>query len=145
MTRIRGKDLFTCEAVYHKSCRNKNAQDPTKWRSANDEEIKQQLGIEEAHKTAFRDACQVIARDILQKNKKKKNDLKLTSLTAIYIHSIRITKFPNPNGRGENLKAKLQQYSWYAAKLSFCKLGHDGVYQSYVALSTSLPELYTEP
>lgn len=34
-TRIRGHDLFACEAKYHQSCRNKYVQDPTKWCSTN--------------------------------------------------------------------------------------------------------------
>ena len=36
LTRIRGHDLFACEAKYHKSCRTRYMQNPAKWRSKTD-------------------------------------------------------------------------------------------------------------
>ena len=38
LTRVRGKDLFACEAMYHCSCRKSfYIQDPKSWRSDSDE------------------------------------------------------------------------------------------------------------
>ena len=37
LTRIRGVDLFACEAQYHPSCRNKYSQNPEKWRSKDED------------------------------------------------------------------------------------------------------------
>lgn len=41
LTRIRGHDLFACEAKFHESCRMGYVQDPAKWRSKNEDNIKE--------------------------------------------------------------------------------------------------------
>ena len=45
LTRIRGVDLFTCEAQYHTSCRNKYCQIPEKWRSKYEDSKERQIQI----------------------------------------------------------------------------------------------------
>lgn len=50
LTRIRGYDLFACEANYHQSCRTQYIQDPSKWRSTNEEDKKKQKALEDSRK-----------------------------------------------------------------------------------------------
>ena len=50
LTRIRGVDLFACEAQYHSSCRNKYNRNPEKWRSKDDDSKERQSHTEKAHK-----------------------------------------------------------------------------------------------
>jgi hypothetical protein len=52
LTRIRGVDLFACEAQYHPSCRNKYSQNPEKWRSR-DEDSKEQQSHTEVFQLPF--------------------------------------------------------------------------------------------
>jgi hypothetical protein len=52
-TRIRGVDLFACEAQYHPSCRNKYCQNPEKWRSKDEDSNERQSHTEKAHREAF--------------------------------------------------------------------------------------------
>ena len=49
LNRIRGFDLFACEAKYHKSCRTQYLQQPEKWRNKSDELVMLQNKVEEAH------------------------------------------------------------------------------------------------
>jgi hypothetical protein len=53
LTRIRGVDLFVCEAQYHPSCRNKYCQNPEKWRSKEEDSKERQSHTEKAHSDAF--------------------------------------------------------------------------------------------
>ena len=53
LTRIRGVDLFACEAQYHPSCRNKYCQNPEKWRSKDEDSKERQSHTEKAHIEAY--------------------------------------------------------------------------------------------
>ena len=52
LTRIRGQDLFACEAKFHRSCLRSYLQNPDHWRSTNVDNIKSQLELEKAHMEA---------------------------------------------------------------------------------------------
>ena len=49
LRRIRGHDLFACEAKFHQSCRIKYVQDPTKWQSSNNKAKSKQPLTEHIH------------------------------------------------------------------------------------------------
>ena len=131
LTRIRGQDLFACEAKYHQSCRTKYLQDPTKWRSVNEKDRYRQEDMEKAHIKAFNDVCKVIDKEVLQ----DKTIVKLADLVQIYISSLQETNYPNANYRGEKLKLKLEKHEKYYNKVSFCCLG---TFKSYILYSNDI-------
>ena len=81
LCRIRGFDLFACEAQYHPSCRTQYLQNPMKWRSTDEDSVKEDDSITEAHGLAFSKVCQVISDEVI----KKKKVVKLSDLNKIYI------------------------------------------------------------
>ncbi|KAL5022875.1 hypothetical protein ScPMuIL_002030 [Solemya velum] len=71
LTRIRGRDLFACEAKYHKSCRIAYMQDPMKWRSRNEEGKKRQENGKVSRSdadisNAIRKAYELGSRDMIE-------------------------------------------------------------------------------
>ena len=48
-----GLGLFSCEAVYHKSCRRDYLREQAVGRSKDEESRKQQQEVEDAHSSAF--------------------------------------------------------------------------------------------
>ena len=81
LTRIRGHDLFACEAKYRKNCRMQYMQKAEKWQSTNQEAKMYQINLEAAHKKAFEAVCKIVQKDVLQNLK----ILKLSDLRKIYI------------------------------------------------------------
>ena len=69
LTRIKGFDLFACEAQYHSSCRKKYTKDPVVWRSTNAEQKQQQSESEYSHKTAFKVVSDLVDREIIIEGK----------------------------------------------------------------------------
>ena len=65
LTRIRGVDLFACEAQYHPSCRNKYSQNPEKWRSKDEDSKGRQSHTEKAHREALDIAKSLIERFVI--------------------------------------------------------------------------------
>ena len=53
LLRIRGYDLFACEARYHPSCRRKYTMKPKYWRSQHNQSVAAQTALEDAHKSAL--------------------------------------------------------------------------------------------
>ena len=129
LTRIRGFDLFACEAKYHQSCRTCYIQDATKWRSSDDKAKQEQVALEQAHAGAFDCVRKVIEEDVLR----KKNIIKLKDLCSIYIESLDRTSHPNPFYRSENLKVKLEKH--YRDSISCCPLGP---FKSYIIYSKDI-------
>ena len=136
LTRIRGKDLFACEAKYHRSCRKSfHIQDPKSWRSANDEQRHTQKALEEAHRFAFSKVCEVIEKEVLI----NKQMMKLSDLRRLYIGHLEGTNFANPEYRGSKLKDKLQNHPKYSTTLSFCQVNESGPqYHSYIVYSSGV-------
>ncbi len=122
-TRIRGLDLFAVEAQFHPSCRKSFVADPSHWRSKHFEKKRRQEELENAHKEAYMHVCDVINRDIIQKEK----ILKLSDLRNLYITHLANTAFPNPNYRSENLKKKIQNSKEYIGKLVFTSVNQHGL------------------
>ena len=69
LTRIRGHDLFACEAKFHNNCRINYMQIPAKWRSSDEATRQQQHELEKAHRTAFVLVCYIIEKEILNDQK----------------------------------------------------------------------------
>ena len=77
LTRIRGVDLFACEAQCHPSCRSKYCQNPEKRRSKDEDSKERQSHTEKAHREAFDIVKSFIERFvILGKSVVKLNDLR---------------------------------------------------------------------
>ena len=86
LTRIRGVDLFACEAKFHKNCRMNYVQKSEKWRSTDDDACAEQISLMEAHRNAFKAVCLVVENEILIRHKM----MKLVDLRHIYITSLEI-------------------------------------------------------
>ena len=119
--RIRGKDLFACEAKYHKSCRMKYCY-REKWRSQDELEKEQSRDIEECHSNCFTKLCKVIDQKIIHRNE----IMKMTDLKDLYVEYLSETPFANPNYRTSKLKSRLMNHEVYGNKLSFVSLGRSG-------------------
>jgi hypothetical protein len=134
LKRIRGFDLFACEAQFHQSCRRQYIcnHNPSKWRSENEKERTKQLQLEEAHMKAFANVCCVIDEHVI-------GDLqvaKLSGLCQIYISRLEDTEFPNADYRGEKLKVKLEKY--YGDKLSFTPLDSNDKFRTLLVYSSQI-------
>ena len=71
LRRIRGFDLFACEARYHPSCRMCYVSNATKQWHSTDEEAKREQGeLENSHRAAFAKVCDVTDREVIQNFKK---------------------------------------------------------------------------
>lgn len=68
LRRIRGFDLFACEAKFHESCRTSYLQEPTKWRSKAEARCEENISRMETHNQAFHAVCQTIDAEMLKKN-----------------------------------------------------------------------------
>ena len=93
LRRIRGHDLFACEAKFHQSCRIKYVQDPTKWQSSNNKAKSKQPLTEHIHTMAFRKVCEKVNSEILENN----NTLKRSELTAFYNLCLEDNGLENPD------------------------------------------------
>lgn len=119
LTRIRGHDLFACEAKFHRQCRIQYMQDPEKWRSKDCDAKQKQNSLEDAHSQAFLDVCNIIETEVLQ----DKHILQLSDLTQTYVDSLKKSNYSNPDYRNEKLKSKLERHKLFQGKLSFCEVG----------------------
>jgi len=103
LRRIKGYDLFACEAQYHRSCRLDYVRDPASWQS-NDEITKtEQAELDLAHKRAFAVTCAIVEEKVIA----QKSVIQLEELRKAYIDELDQTSHPNPMYRSEKLKAKL--------------------------------------
>lgn len=138
LRRISGVNLFCAEAKYHPSCRRdyllRKPEHCSQWRSKDEEQVKRQAALEEAHRNTFAEVCKVINDEIIDKNK----ILKLSDLRDLYISHLQETQFANPNYRGENLKTKLERCEDYQGILGFCPAGADGKFMSYLVFNSKM-------
>lgn len=132
LTRIRGYDLFACEAKYHRKCHIDYMQKPEKWLSESSEAIEENAEMQAAHSQAFNCVCGQVEKDILRGNK----ILKLSNLRSLYIKELAKTPYANDNFRSEKLKTKLQQK--YGEMLLFCEMNTAGTYQSQLVYSSAM-------
>ena len=88
LNRIRGFDLFTCEAKCHKSCRMQYPQKPEKWRSKTDQSATLQNKLEDAHIKAFKRVCETLEDEVTD----RKKVVKLSDLQPIR-KALRTPKF----------------------------------------------------
>ena len=132
LTRIRGVDLFACEAQYHPSCRNKYCQNPEKWRSKDEDSKERQSHTEKAHREAFDIVKSFIERFVIL----GKSVVKLNELREIYVSKLAETEFSNPNYRSENLKVNLEKT--YGKKIMFIKMETHGKFESYLVASSDI-------
>ena len=128
LTRIRGFDLFACEAQYHRSCQKKYLQNPEKWRSQDEDQKMQQSEKEAVHREALNAVQEVIDSQVIH----LKKVLKLSQLRDLYVRKLEKTEFANPNYRGENLKTNLEKK--YGTKLKFIKMDSKGKFTSYLVV-----------
>ena len=135
LTRVRGFDLFACEAKFHKNCRISYMQNSEKWRTTDTKARQQQLSLEEAHKRAFEVICDVIEKEVLADH----NVVKLSDLRETYVSSLKENNFYNPDYRSHKRKMKLERHEPFRNRLSFCELGK---FKSYILFSSSI-ELQT--
>ena len=67
LCRIRGFDLFACEACYHHSCRRAYVMDRTVGRNTNYTTKMDQQALEASHATAVQQVCLVVEQEIIEK------------------------------------------------------------------------------
>ena len=132
LTRIRGHDLFACEAKYHKNCRMQYMQKAEKWQSTNQEAKIYQINLEAAHKNShLKLYVRLLQKDVFQNVK----ILKLSDLRKIYIDILEDGEHRNPDYRSRKLKHKLESHEPFKDKLSFCDMGK---FQSYILFSSDI-------
>ncbi|MFV0264334.1 MAG: hypothetical protein ACK5JN_18195 [Kluyvera sp.] len=118
---IRGKDLFGCEAKYHKACRMKYC-DRGKWRSPDPLRKEQAQYIDETHSNCFNKLCKVIDKNIVL----NKEIVKMTDLRDLHVEYLSETPFSNPNYETQKLKCRLMNDDVYGTKIAFIGLGRSG-------------------
>ena len=133
LRRIRGFDVFSCEAKYHPSCRLKYIRDPAAWQSKDEESKSEQKDLEKAHNEAFQKVCVRVEQEVLQ----LQMIVKLSDLCDTYISALSETNHQNENYRREKLKRKLEKA--YGKKLVFASpYRKAGEYQSMLVYSSEM-------
>lgn len=118
LRRIRGFDLFACEAKYHPKCRRQYIADPKSWRSGNPGASTEQSELEVAHDYSFRHVARYIDETLLH----SREVVTLSSLRLMYIAKLDETRFANANFRSDRLKRKLEKHPILGPKLVFTKV-----------------------
>jgi hypothetical protein len=140
LTRIKGYDLFSCEAQFHKTCRKQYVNVSLHWRSDSVEAKTTQEAMEIAHKKAYERVCTTIEANMIA----KQGMVKMTDLLQQYVSKLQESPFPNPNYRSENLVAKLKKS--YPQSLSFAQFAKTGefqfVYSSAISAETAVCKAY---
>ena len=131
LRKIKGYDLFACEAQYHSLCRREYTRKPTNL-SMDIHSKSQQSNMEAAHKNAFTEVCAVVDNKLI----KEGGIIKLSDLLETYVTRLETTPYANPKYRSDNLKAKLVKC--YDENLSFVQLGSQGKYQSSLVYKSSI-------
>ena len=131
LRKIKGYDLFACEAQYHRLCRKEYIRKPTNLSMDFDLKL-QQSDMEAAHRDAFTNVCSIVDNKLI----KEGGIIKLSDLREIYVAGLEKTPFASPKYRSDNLKAKLVKC--YNEQLSFVQLGSQGRYQSSIVYKSSV-------
>ena len=132
LRRIKGFDLFACEAQYHRSCRKNYTRDPSAWQSTDIAATSHQAKMEAVHANAFSCVCDIVDANILQ----KMAVMKLDHLRDSYIDHLRGTEYSNEGYRSQKLKAKLMKQ--YGKKISFQPLRSEsgGSFETYLVFNS---------
>ena len=136
LRRIRGYDLFACEAKYHPKCRRQYIANPKSWRSSDFEATAEQSELEAAHDYSFRHVAKYIDETVVHGCKV----VTLSSLRLMYIAKLDETRFANSNFRSEKLKRKLEKHPTLGPKLVFTKVQpqQSKVWPFYLVYSSSI-------
>ena len=134
LNRIRGFDLFACEAKYHKSCRTQYLLKFEKWRSRSDKLAMLQNKLEEAHIKACKHVCEILEDEAID----RKKVVKLSDLRKECAKILETTEFVSPAYRGEKLKTKIEKSEQFKEKLSCCPLDDDTRLHSYIIFSRNI-------
>ena len=99
LRKIKGYDLFACEAQYHRLCCKEYIRKPTNL--SIDPDFKSQYSdMETAHKDAFTEVCAIVDDKLI----KEGGIIKLSDLRETYVGRLEKTLFANPKYRLDNLK-----------------------------------------
>ena len=90
--------------------------------------------LEEAHIKAFKHVCEILEDEVID----RKKAVKLSNLRKEYAKILETTEFANPDYRGEKLKTKIEKSEQFKEKLSFCPLGDDTRFHSYIIFSRNI-------
>ena len=137
LKKIKGFDLFACEAQYHPSC-HKNYTRKTLWLSTDESNVSQQTEMELTHQNAFHKVCAVIEDKIIN----RQDLVLLKDLKVEYTAALEGTPFANPRYRLENLMAKIMKR--YGKQLSFLQLGGTKFNSSVVYASSSRLDTFAQ-
>ena len=121
LTRIRGYDLFACEANYHNSCKAAYVNYMYKKAEITESDKKHKKFVNDrnaAHKVAYETVVSYINKHIVCPKKL----CKLTDLTAVYIRALSDTDFPSPDFRSDDLKSKLLNDEYFSNLISLVKV-----------------------
>ena len=90
--------------------------------------------LEEAHIKAFKHVCEILEDEVIDRQKV----VKLSDLRNEYAKILETTEFANPDYRGEKLKIKIEKSEQFKEKLSFCPLGDDTRFHSYIIFGRNI-------
>ena len=131
MRRIKGYNLFSCEAQFHPSCR-KNYCTKVFTQNANTTAVSDEAEMRRSHTKAFLSVCTVVDERILC----EMEVIKLNHMHEIYISELENMKYSNDNYKSGKLKAKLIKQ--YEGQLSFQALRLlTGIYESDLVYNSS--------
>ena len=118
LKRIRGYDLFSCEAKYHRKCQQDfmNTKRDRSFRRDSEETKSTQAKMEEVHQNAFESVKQVIQADVIQ----KQGIMRFYNLLDVYRDALKGTDFENDKYRAEKLKRKIERNTELSNKVAFC-------------------------
>ena len=86
--------------------------------------------LEEAHIKAFKHVFEILEDEVID----RKKVVKLSDLRKEYAKILETTEFVNPDYRGERLKTKIEKSEQFKEKLSFCPIGDDTRFHSYIII-----------
>ena len=111
LRRIKGYDLYACEAQFHPSCRKRYSTDPELWHSVVAGKKLEQQNLETLHKAAYEQVCSLVHEMLIE----KRGIRKMTYLLKKYTDYLHKTGHCNPNYRSARLRPKLQKTQVHSA------------------------------
>ena len=135
LCRIRGHDLFACEAQYHRSCCRKYTRNPLRSKTTDPTTSEQQFELLSAHEKATEAVINVCKTTVLG----AQEVVLLSNLKSIYIEVLRCTNFPNDEYQSKKLKQKLLGHQEIGDKIGFAQVkSKRGPFLSDAVYATSL-------
>ena len=118
LRRIRGYDLFACEAKYHSKCRKQYMAKHEYWRSTDCSSISEQLEMQNVHDQCFKHVAKYVDENVVGKH----NVVQLSSLRLLYVEKLQETKFSSEEYRSSKLKKRLENHPILGPKIRFSKI-----------------------